>query len=156
MPSVLFVCTANIIRSPSAEAIFRKLVDGMSPQEWQVSSAGTWTPGGDPAHPYIINLLGKFGIDIRNHRSREINNRMLAMSDIVLVMEKSHKEALSVEFAAHAKKIFLLSELKGATQDVVDPIGGTLVDYKATLIEIKNYLQDAPTRIMELISKNVA
>ncbi len=154
MPSVLFVCTANIIRSPMAEALFRQMVGGMDhPQAWAVSSAGTWTRAGSPPHTIILDLLGKLGIDMRGHRSLEVNERMLAASDIVLVMESGHKEALCVEFPNHANKIFLLSELASITQDVVDPIGGPLLDYKATLDEIKRYLQDAPSRIMALMQK---
>lgn len=155
MPSVLFVCTANIIRSPMAEALFRQMVRGMGHlQAWQVSSAGTWARGGGyPPDTIILDLLGKLGIDMRSHRSREVNERMLAASDIVLVMESGHKEALCVEFSNHANKIFLLSELASITQDVVDPIGGPLLDYKATLDEIKRYLQDAPSRIMALMQK---
>ena len=154
MPSVLFVCTANIIRSPMAEALLRQQVgDKAQPQTWQVSSAGTWTQAGHPPDTTVLELLGEIGIDMRGHRSREVDEHLLAASDIILVMEKSHKEALCAEFPKHAGKIFLLSEVRGETRDVLDPVGGPLLDYKATLAEIRDYLQDAPARIMALIQK---
>lgn len=153
MTAVLFVCTANICRSPMAEGLFRKQVSKIdSSHNWQISSAGTWTKGGNPVDRTVLKLLAKLGIDMASHRSQEISERLLSVADVVLVMEVSHKEALSVEFSNHAEKIFMLSELVGKTQDVVDPVGGPFVDYKATLFEILNYLQDAPAKIKELAS----
>ncbi len=153
MTKVLFVCTANICRSPMAEGLFRQQVREMDSQHhWRMASAGTWTKGGYPADKVVLKLLAELGIDMRGHRSREVNERLLMASDVVLVMEASHKEALCVEFPDHAAKIFQLSELAGKTQDVIDPVGGPLIDYKATLIEIRDYLKDAPAKIMELIN----
>ncbi|MBS1249482.1 MAG: Protein-arginine-phosphatase [Chloroflexi bacterium] len=152
MPSVLFVCTANIIRSPMAEALFRRQVgEGGHGRVWRVSSAGTWTRGGDPPHPTVLELLGEMGIDLHGHRSREVDESLLAAADIVLVMERSHKEALQIEFPEDAKKIYLLSELQGVERDIVDPIGSPEIEYLTTFLEIQDYLQDAPNRIMELI-----
>ena len=154
MPSVLFVCTANIIRSPMAEAFLKQQVgDRIQPQTWEVSSAGTWAQAGHPSHKIPLELMGELGIDMRGHRSREVNESLLAASDIILVMEQGHKEALCAEFPKHAEKIFLLSEVGGKIRDIVDPVGGSLVDYKATLVEIRNYLQDAPARILAFMQK---
>ncbi|MEA2008140.1 MAG: hypothetical protein U9O54_03390 [Chloroflexota bacterium] len=151
MTKILFVCTANICRSPMAEGLFRQQVRNMdSPHRWRMASAGTWTKGGYPADKVVLKLLAEIGIDMRGHRSREVSERLLMVSDVVLVMEASHKEALRAEFPDHAAKIFLLSELAGKTQDVIDPVGGPLVDYRATLTEIKSYLKNAPAKIMEL------
>ena len=42
MTKVLFVCMGNICRSPTAEAVFRKMVaDGGLDETVQVASAGT-------------------------------------------------------------------------------------------------------------------
>jgi len=45
MPSILFVCTANVIRSPFACAAFKKKLfdEGFDMKNWKVDSAGTWT-----------------------------------------------------------------------------------------------------------------
>jgi protein-tyrosine-phosphatase len=50
-PSVLFVCTANMIRSPIAAALFRSRLANKRPdwQEWRIDSAGTWALDGEMA-----------------------------------------------------------------------------------------------------------
>lgn len=48
MPSVLFVCTANMCRSPMAMVLFRRRLDqaGLA-SGWRVESAGAWARGFD-------------------------------------------------------------------------------------------------------------
>lgn len=62
---VLFVCTANIDRSPTAEALLKRK-DG-----FEVKSAGTWL-----------------------HARRRITEELINWADIVFVMERYHKEFL--------------------------------------------------------------
>lgn len=155
MVTVLFICTANIIRSPLAEYLFRHRIKKINQsQRWQVRSAGVWTRGGSPTDEKVEAYLKELGIEISNHLSQEVNERLLAEADIVLVMERGHREALQIEFPEHATKIYLLSEIQGKKQNVIDPIGGSEYDYRVTFREIRHYLQESDIRIMELIKKH--
>ena len=121
--SVLFVCTANRYRSPFAEAFFRcKLEEDGIAQNWQVSSAGTWTKNGLPAVPQAVYKAKELGLDLSEHRSLEVTQELLLAQQIVLVMEKGHQESLWAEFPKACKRILLLSDVTiGASYDLPDP-----------------------------------
>lgn len=60
-----------------------------------ISSAGLGALVGKPADPHSVNQMKKRGIDISRHRARQLTEELLNEADIVLVMEKSHIEAIS-------------------------------------------------------------
>lgn len=124
MPSVLFICTANQFRSPIAETCLKQKLSNLGQlDEWRVSSAGTWTKKGLPAHPLAVKAATGVGLDLSEHRSKPVTPRLLERSDLVVVMEKDHKEALLTEFPQMKDKIILLTELVGETNsNVPDPV----------------------------------
>ena len=157
MASILMVCTANICRSPMAEGLVKKtLFQQERFKDWHVSSAGTWTVDGQPASSMTRKVLQTRGLDISAHRSRSITKDILLSSDLILTMERGHKEALLAEFPAVAGKLFLLSELIGLHRDIVDPMGGDLADFEDTAREIEKILIKAQDRIYTLGAENMA
>jgi protein-tyrosine phosphatase len=151
MPSVIFVCTGNLHRSPMAEYLFRDKI-GAEPG-WEISSAGTYTRNGLPTNDEVLLTLKKYGIDASNHRSKIITRRKLANHNLVLCLASNHKEALQVEFPDLKDRIYLLSEMVGKTASIKDPIGGPLVEYEAVAREIDGYLTEGFERIVELASE---
>ena len=149
MPSVLFICTGNIHRSPMAEALL-KAKTATAKEQWIIESAGTWAPKGEPASQEVQVVLGKAGLDVSAHRSRRVNRRILHGFNLILTMEANHKEALQVEFPELAGRIYMLSEMVGMKRDIDDPIGGPLVDFVDTAREIDRYLTEGFERIREL------
>ncbi len=122
--SVLFVCTANRYRSPFAEAVFKRQLDadGVA-DDWQVSSAGTWTKDNLRAMPAIVRKAQEFKLNLEEHRSTEISQELLLKNNLVIVMEKGHKEALCTEFQGVNERILLLSEIvDGIAYDIPDPV----------------------------------
>lgn len=152
MPAVLFVCTANICRSPMAAALFsaRLRADGLRPEEWLVDSAGTWAHDGQAASQNAVLAMQKRGLDIRSHRSKTVSRYLLEMFDLILVMEPGHKEALQVEFPHLAERIYLLTEMVGEHLPVEDPFGASLEEYEKTAAEIDAYLEKGMPRILAL------
>jgi protein-tyrosine-phosphatase len=151
-PSILFVCTANRIRSVIAEGLMIGLLaeKGIDPDTWDIASAGTWATDGQPAFPEVISVMDERGLDLRSHRSQVINAKLLERYNLVLVMEPSHQEALNVEFPHCAGRIYLISEMAGLDEPVEDPIGGGLDDYETALEQIYDYLQAGFARIVLL------
>jgi len=91
---------------------------------WAVGSAGTWAQPGLPPDARAIKDARDWGLDIKTHRSRQVNAILLSQSNLVLVMEAGQKEALQVEFPKEREKIFLLSEVAdGIPYDIPDPFG---------------------------------
>lgn len=123
MPSILFVCRANRYRSPIAAAALKDVLIRKNKQEWEVSSAGTWTTDGLPPVPAAIVEAQALGLNIRDHQSRIITPEIVHRADLILVMEQDQKEALQVEFPVCSKKIMLLTELVGGKpDDIIDPM----------------------------------
>ena len=152
MPAVLFVCTANICRSPIAMGIFADKAARTCPdQEWIVASAGTWAKAGRAAHEHSRLVLAQRGLDIESHRSQPVSAELLANFDLILTMEQGHKEALRIEFPDAAGRVFLISEMAGYAYDVPDPIGFPLADYEATYREIDRLLTMGWDRICQLL-----
>ncbi len=148
MPSVLFVCTGNLHRSPMAEYLFKARVDPAA--GWQIASAGTYTRDGLPTTSEVVAVLAAWGIDPSGHRSQEVTRALLERYNLILCLARNHKEALRSEFPDLAGRIYLLSEMAGRQADVEDPIGGPLEEFEAVAAEIDKYLQRGYERIIEL------
>jgi protein-tyrosine-phosphatase len=117
---------------------------------WQVGSAGVYARGGYPAAQYTLQVLSGRGIDLPNHRSQGVTPELIADYQLILTMEKGHKEVLVAAFPAEYRKIFLLTEMVGESRDIVDPIGSSLIEYEDTAREIQSILSRGFKRMMEL------
>lgn len=152
MPAVLFVCTANLCRSPMAEALFRSILKQtqVDLRAWKIGSAGTWAAPGKPAMTYSQVIMKELGLDISRHRSRTVSAELLNVADLILTMESSHKEAIQIEFPSLSSKVFMLSEMMGKTADIPDPAGKRHEDFLETTNLIRQYLADGFERILTL------
>ncbi len=152
MHSILFVCSANMCRSPMAEALFSNLLKQHEDlDDWYVSSAGVWALEGNRASEGAVKAMERRGIDLRYHRARQVTAEMIMDSDLVLVMEQNHKEALRVSFPKFTARIYLLAEMVGLSHDIRDPIGGMAADYDDTVNELEKLFEAGFRRIELLI-----
>jgi protein-tyrosine phosphatase len=153
-PHVLMVCTANICRSPVAEALLRHRLASAGLADWQVSSAGTWAEDGRTASRYSALLMAEQGQDLHQHRSRMVTGMLLDEVELVLCMASGHAEALRTEFPAHAGKIHLLSEMSGRRYSINDPYGGSLDEYRQMVRDVSAAIEAGLSRIIELVEKS--
>lgn len=91
---VLFVCTANVCRSPLAEGLLRHRLRAMGlAGRVQVRSAGVCVgQRGRRADPRVERMAAEAGVSLARIRSRMLTPRMIRSSDYVLVMEREHLE----------------------------------------------------------------
>lgn len=132
MVSVLFVCTGNICRSPTADAVLRHMA-GARGLDVTVDSAGThgYHIGNAPDRR-AIDVAGQNGIDMTYLRARQLAEADFEDFDYLIAMDASHLEIMRrIGGAPYADKIRLfLDTLPGHEgRDVPDPYYGTLDDF---------------------------
>ncbi len=157
MKTILFVCTANICRSPMAAAIMRRrlaeagLGDGPA-GSWegvQVRSAGVYAEEGHAASTLAVRTLGERGMDLTAHRSQAVTPALLKEADIVLVMEERHRRSLFYLEPRLLHKVFLLSEMSGGHADVDDPFGGPEEDYQHAADRLERLIETGLPMILK-------
>lgn len=118
---ILFVCTGNICRSPTAEGVLRHLARAQS-LELHIESAGLgdWHVGQPPdgrAQQHARNR----GYDLSAQRARQVTPRDFDEFHMILAMDRGHLRALQKMAPAHHQaKIRLFV----ADSDVPDPYYG--------------------------------
>jgi protein-tyrosine-phosphatase len=146
--SVLFVCSANICRSPMAMGLLLNKVK-LEADKWKIHSAGVWALVDHAVDKNVQLVLQDRGIAELDHRSTQVTEELLSYFNLILTMEKTHKEVLGIAFPMHRSRVYLLTEMINETADIVDPIGGSRLDFEATAKE----LDDILTRGLERIKK---
>ena len=110
---VLFVCTANMCRSPMAAALFGSLssVGGDdAPEEVEVASAGL-LPGGHASPPEVVTVMAELGIDLSGHRSTQVSPELVAASDVVVALARRHAGEVVLLDPEAFGRTFTLKEL---------------------------------------------
>jgi len=121
-----------------AAAIARHLVD----HDVTIASAGVATRDGLPATPEAREALREMGIDLGDHRSRQLTPDMVRQADEIICMTPAHLErVLDMDPDARGKATTLGAE------PIPDPIGGPIETYlhtARTLLElIQRRMQEA-------------
>jgi len=152
MKTILFVCTGNVCRSPMAAGFLReKLRKAGLEGEYRVRSAGLWALEDQPPSAYARRVMAERGIDISDHRGRDLTPEDVEEADLILTMERGQAEAISAEFPQHAHKVYLLSEMAGQQYDIRDPYGGPAYEYRQCANELEKLIEEGYSRIMELV-----
>lgn len=133
---ILFVCLGNICRSPSAEAIFRHLVQERDDRnEWEIDSAGILDlHEGLRSDKRGLQVLKKHGI-VNNHRARQVHEDDFRRFDVILAFDDSNVRDLNKTFkptdgTARAEvKLFGTYDPKGELI-IHDPYYGDISDFE--------------------------
>jgi len=150
--TIVFVCTGNVCRSPMAAGLFYdKLVSERADGMVRVRSAGLWALEDQPASAYAIQVMNEHGLDISSHRGRNLTQSDVDEADLILVMTQRHADIIARQFQDGAGKVHLLSEMAGAQQDIEDPYGGSLLEYRRTATELEDWIERGYAQITQLL-----
>jgi protein-tyrosine phosphatase len=117
MPAVLFVCTGNLCRSPSAQRLLAARTAGLGPDTLEVDSVGTVQAGGAPPAPLRDEALA-FGISFEGHVPRRMTAPDVANADLVLGMARQHARDAVVLDPGAFSRIFTLREFVRRAEQV--------------------------------------
>jgi protein-tyrosine phosphatase len=93
---VLFVCTANIVRSPIAAALLEMQLRDTEP-DVVIESAGL-RDADRLLDDGALVALDRRGIDLRRHRSRHLDAAMVSAASLILGLEREHvREAVLLD-----------------------------------------------------------
>lgn len=152
--SVLFVCTGNICRSPTAEAYFRhRIAEGGIAAQFHHDSAGVDSHHiGQAPDPRSQRVLKAAGIDMSDLRARNVRRDDFYDFDLILAMDKSHLRALERMRPADATAelaLYLPYVLENGDGEVPDPYYGGEEDF----LHVLNMLDDATTRLIARLNR---
>jgi protein-tyrosine phosphatase len=139
--AVLFVCTGNICRSPTAEGVVReRLAEAGLAARVAVDSAGLegWHAG-DPPDPRAIACAVARGYDLTAQRARQLGRADFGRFALILGMDRGHVSALRARQGGGATGQirlfldFLPPDDPQIGRDVPDPYYGDMTDYELSL-----------------------
>ena len=117
--NILVVCVGNICRSATAEVLLKARLEDAG-KTLKVHSAGLGALVGQDIEPTARQVLEEHGIHAAPHRARQIDDAMLQEADLILVMEKRHRDAITQRAPQASGKTLLLGKWQD-DREIPDP-----------------------------------
>jgi len=150
--SVLFVCTGNICRSPTAEGVFVKMVlDAGLADRIVIDSAGTHGYHvGEPPDARATAAAQVRGYDLSLLRARKFERSDFTRFDLVLAMDEDNRAFLARlcrPSDGHKLRMMMEYARRHRAIEVPDPYYGEPDDFEQVL----DMLEDAARGLLEAI-----
>jgi protein-tyrosine phosphatase len=144
---VLFVCTGNICRSPTAEGLARQLAVSLGVAErFEFDSAGTHAYHvGEAPDQRARKAARARGYDLSALRARMVEPEDFERFDLILAMDRSHLvylQRICPQHLAHKLDLFLNQSRRFAGQDLNDPYYGGPEGFEVVLDQCEDALRE--------------
>lgn len=144
--NIMFVCTGNICRSAMAQWLLVKKLEEQNRTDIKVSSCGLYAENGELPTRNAIEVMKKYGVNLRLHRSTNIRTSGIRNKDLVLCAANSHKISVLDMYPELEGKVYTLKEYVGYDKefhtkiDIEDPWGYDEDVYRFCAAEINECL----------------
>jgi len=127
--SYLFVCYGNLMRSPMAEVMLKRLLSEHGIDGVVVKSAGLHAVPGRPAHTWALAVSRELGMPLDDHRAQLLTPELVFGADAILAMDFENLAELQTLYPDAKQRIFLLSKYAEGRQqnrEIPDPYFGDI------------------------------
>jgi protein-tyrosine phosphatase len=133
--SVLFVCTGNICRSPTAEEVLRQKLAAVGlADRVRVASCGTHDYHiGDPPDHRSQTHAAKRGYDLSGLRASCFADEDAGAYDLVIALDRGHERLLRRSLGADRVQLLMTWAPEAGLSDVPDPYYGGPADFELAL-----------------------
>lgn len=129
-----------------AEAIYKNLE---MVSERKAISRGLVVLFSEPLNPKAEIILKKHDLELKNHVSKGLKVSDIEDATLILTMTASQKRKVN-ELYPELKEVYTIKEYAGEIGDVVDPYGGTLMDYEECYIELGRLVKKTVYKLNEV------
>lgn len=139
--NILFVCTGNICRSPFSQGLFTALMRQKGYRDFHAESAGLLALPGNSATYLAQKVAAEYGVDLSGHKAKRLSKELVERAEMILVMEKSHKDELLADFPEATDKTFLMRRFArygSRSRGIADPYGLQYEAYRFCFLDIED------------------
>jgi protein-tyrosine-phosphatase len=137
MKALLFVCSGNAGRSPAAQYLAQEYIDrsGLAVEVW---SRGTNVRDHSRPDMQLLTAIPA----AKSHLPTALDREAIAWADLILTMNRQHKQIVTEMVPSAANKTHCLHEYaEGSTKAVVDPGDYGQVEYEDFLEELRRLVK---------------
>lgn len=134
---IMFVCTDNTAQSLMAEMICKNM---STDEALEIVSRGLVVLFPEPINPKAEVVLINHGITIQERTTIELKQSDMDEGTLIFTMNREQKEKLTRDYDV-VTNIYTLKGFIEEEGDIMDPYGGTLVDYEECYGELSRIIK---------------
>lgn len=129
-----------------AEAIYKNLE---TISEMKVISRGLVVLFSEPINPKADIVLKNHNLELSNHVTKGLKTADIDENTLILTMTANQQKKV-IDTYELANNIYSIKEFAGENGDVIDPYGGTLIDYEECFVEIARLVKKTFYKLHEV------